>query len=60
MTEKRKKTGEATDAEASAQDAGATKLTEESLSSVAGGVSESRLKVKKKSIVQAYPAVEYD
>ncbi len=63
MTEKTKKTGKAgagerAEAEAKAESGGATTLTEESLSSVVGGVSDSRLELKKKSIVQAYPAVE--
>lgn len=65
MTEKGKKTGKAgagerADNETKAESGGATTLTEESLSSVTGGVAAGRLEPKKKSIVQAYPAVEYD
>ncbi len=59
MTEKTKKAGKAGAGErAETESGGATTLTEESLSSVVGGVSGSRLNPKKKSIVQCYPAVE--
>jgi len=65
MTENRKETRkprtvELTDEEIRKAAGGAAALTEGSLSSAPGKAAESRVDPAKKSIVQAYPAVEYD